>query len=140
MSLALSLFCWRSGKEGLETPLVEPGGAWFGWWRQAERAGVRMEARRAETQTRFTTAAPEGHAPTTSYVENQMGMTDDDDTVYCDVQMPLAQGRELLQLVCTLRESNAHPALNRVFERMQYELSTSIDIIENPPTWGPWCQ
>jgi hypothetical protein len=30
-----------------------------------------------------------------------MGMTDDDDTVYCDVQMPLAQGRELLQLVST---------------------------------------
>ena len=42
-----------------------------------------------------------------------MGKTDDDDTVYCDVQMPLAQGRELLQLVSTLRESNAHPALNR---------------------------
>lgn len=40
-----------------------------------------------------------------------MGMTDDDDTVYCDVQMPLAQGRDLLQLVSTLRESNAHPAL-----------------------------
>ena len=59
-----------------------------------------------------------------------MGKTDDDDTVYCDVQMPLAQGRELLQLVSTLRESNAHPALNRVFERMQNELSTSIDIVE----------
>ncbi len=48
-----------------------------------------------------------------------MGMTEDDDTVYCDVQMPLEQGRELLQLVTTLRESNAHPTLNRVFERMQ---------------------
>lgn len=69
-----------------------------------------------------------------------MGMKDDDDTVYCDVQMPLAQGRELLQLVSTLRESNAHPALNRVFERMQYELSTSIDIVENPPPRGSWCQ
>lgn len=69
-----------------------------------------------------------------------MGMTDDDDTVYCDVQIPLAKGRELLLLVTTLRESNAHPTLNRVFERMQRELSISIDIVENPPTWGPWCQ
>lgn len=51
-----------------------------------------------------------------------MGMTDDDDTVYCDVQMPLAQGRELLQIVTALRESNAHPNLDRVFERMQREL------------------
>ncbi|KTC56216.1 hypothetical protein OE648_01190 [Pseudomonas moraviensis] len=67
-----------------------------------------------------------------------MGITDDDDTVYCDVQMPLAQGHELLRLITTLRESNAHPRLERVFERMQYELSTSIDIIENPPSWGPW--
>jgi len=31
-----------------------------------------------------------------------MGMTDDDDTVYCDVQMPPAQEPELLQLVSTL--------------------------------------
>lgn len=45
-----------------------------------------------------------------------MGMTDDD-TVYCDIQMPLSQGQELLQIVSTLRESKAHPALNRVFER-----------------------
>ena len=69
-----------------------------------------------------------------------MGITDDDDTVYCDVQMPFAQGRELLQLITALRESDAHPSLDRVFEHMQYELSTSIDIVENPPTWGPWCQ
>lgn len=67
-----------------------------------------------------------------------MGMKNDDDTVYCDVQMPLAQGRELLQLVSTLRDSKAHPTLDRVFELMQYELSTSIDIIGDPPTWGPW--
>jgi len=26
-----------------------------------------------------------------------------DDTVYCDVQMPVAQGRELLQLVLSVR-------------------------------------
>ena len=69
-----------------------------------------------------------------------MDITDDDDTVYCDIQMPLAQGRELLELVNALRESKAHPRLDKVFEHMQYELSTSIDIIENPPTWGPWCQ
>ena len=62
---------------------------------------------------------------------------DDDDTVYCDIQMPLAQGRELLDLVNALRESKAHPNLDRVFEHMQYELSTSIDIVENPPTWWP---
>lgn len=66
-----------------------------------------------------------------------MGMTDDDDTVYCDIQMPLAQGRELLILVTTLRESNAHPTLNRVFERMQRELSISIDIVEKPTNMGP---
>lgn len=65
---------------------------------------------------------------------------DSDDTVYCDIQMPVAQGRELLELVNALRESKAHPRLDRVFEHMQYELSTSIDIVENPPTWGPYCQ
>lgn len=65
---------------------------------------------------------------------------DDDDTVYCDIQMPVDQGRELLELVIALRESKAHPRLDKVFEHMQDELSTSIDIIENPPTWGPWCQ
>lgn len=65
---------------------------------------------------------------------------DEDDTVYCDIQMPLPQGRELLELVNALRESKAHPRLDRVFEHMQYELSTSIDIVENPPTWGPYCQ
>ena len=99
-----------------------------------------MKPRRAETLSRFTTAAPEGHATTTIYVESPMGITDDDDTVYCDVQMPVAQGRELLQLLSTLRESKAYPALDRVFERMQDELRTSIDIIENPPVWGPWRQ
>ncbi|KEX95188.1 hypothetical protein HA62_29375 [Pseudomonas putida] len=65
---------------------------------------------------------------------------DNDDTVYCDIQMPVDQGRELLELVIALRESKAHPRLDKVFEHMQDELSTSIDIIENPPTWGPWCQ
>jgi hypothetical protein len=67
-----------------------------------------------------------------------MGMTDDDDTVYCDIQMPVAEGRELLPLVNTLRDSKAYPFLEKVFEQMQYELSTSIDCIENPPSWGLW--
>jgi hypothetical protein len=50
-----------------------------------------------------------------------------------------------------LRGPTSHPALksadqswlmgavtrlNRIFERMQYELSNLIDMIENPPTWG----
>ena len=63
---------------------------------------------------------------------------DDDDTVYCDIQMPLAQGRELLDLVNALRESNAHPNLDIVFEHMQDELCTSIDIVENPTSWDSW--
>ncbi|WP_454563260.1 hypothetical protein [Pseudomonas sp. AIG] len=69
-----------------------------------------------------------------------MGMTDDDDFVYCDIQMHVAQGRELLELVTALRESKAHPSLYRVFEHIQDELSISIDIVENPPTWGPCFQ
>lgn len=69
-----------------------------------------------------------------------MGMKDDNDTVYCDIQMPLAQAQELLLLVNALRDSKAHPNLEKVFEHMQYELRTSIDIIENPPSWGPWRQ
>lgn len=67
-------------------------------------------------------------------------MGQDDETVYCDIQMPLAQGRELLELVNALRESKAHPHLDKVFEHMQDELSTSIDFVENPPTrdsFGP---
>ena len=35
---------------------------------------------------------PERHATITI----SMDVTEDDDTAYCDVQMPLAQGRELL--------------------------------------------
>ncbi|MBH8610125.1 hypothetical protein I4N56_003575 [Pseudomonas mohnii] len=60
----------------------------------------------------------------------------DDDTVFCNVQMPLGQGRELLSLVTVLRESRAHPNLDLVFQHMQLELKMSIDIVENPPTWG----
>ena len=50
--------------------------------------------------------------------------------------MPVAQGRELLELVSALRESKAHPRLDKVFERIRDELSTSIDIVDKPPNWG----
>jgi pullulanase/glycogen debranching enzyme len=42
----------------------------------------------------------------------------DDDTIYCNVQMPLLPGRELLNLVNALRESGAHPNLDLVFQHM----------------------
>ena len=42
----------------------------------------------------------------------------DDDMVRCDVQMPVAQSRELLQLVTMLRDSGAHPSLDKVFAHM----------------------
>jgi len=61
---------------------------------------------------------------------------DDDDTVYCDVQMPVAQGRELLQLVNALRDSGGHPNLDTVFAHMQLELTMAIDIVENPRPLG----
>jgi hypothetical protein len=61
---------------------------------------------------------------------------EDDDTVYCNVQMSLASGKELFQLVTALRESGSHPNLDTVFARMQFELTMTIDIVEHPPTWG----
>ncbi|WP_454865885.1 hypothetical protein [Pseudomonas umsongensis] len=60
----------------------------------------------------------------------------DDDTVFCNVQMPLGQGRELLSLVTELSESGSHPNLELVFQHMLLELKMSIDIVENPPSWG----
>lgn len=65
---------------------------------------------------------------------------DKDDTVYCNFRMPVAQARELLQVVNALRESQALPTLDRVLQDMQNELLMGIDIVENPPSWGPWCQ
>lgn len=69
-------------------------------------------------------------------IEGQWMGKGDDDTIYCNVQMPLLPGRELLNLVNALRESGAHPNLDLVFQHMQLELKMSIDIVENPPTWG----
>ena len=61
---------------------------------------------------------------------------EEDDTVYCNVQMSLASGKELLQLVTALRESGSYPNLGTVFPRMQFELTMTIDIVEHPPIWG----
>jgi hypothetical protein len=47
---------------------------------------------------------------------------DDDDTVYCNVQMPVAQGKELLPLVTVLRKSRAHPNLDLVFDHKKIEV------------------
>jgi hypothetical protein len=55
---------------------------------------------------------------------------DDKDTVYCNVQMPIAKGRELSRLVAGLRKSGAHPELDSVFEEIQHELSSSIEFVE----------
>ena len=54
---------------------------------------------------------------------------DDKDTVYCNVQMPLSQGRELSQLVAELRASGNHPRLDSVFEEIQHELNSSIKFV-----------
>ncbi|OJT48404.1 hypothetical protein [Pseudomonas moraviensis] len=60
----------------------------------------------------------------------------DDHRAYCSVQMPVAQGRELLQVVNSLRDSGAYPNLDTVFAHMQFELKMSIAIVEKPPNWG----
>ena len=52
------------------------------------------------------------------------------DTVYCNVQMPMAQGRELSRLVAELRASGEHPELDSVFEEIQHELNSSIEFVE----------
>ncbi len=63
-------------------------------------------------------------------------MAHDDGTVYCDIQTPVAHGRELLQLVNALRDSVGHPNLDTVFAHMQLELTMAIDIVENPRPLG----
>jgi hypothetical protein len=62
--------------------------------------------------------------------------TETEDTVYCDIQMPLATGRRLLRLVTALRNSEAHPELDTVFQHMQEELELSIDLAVNPRDWS----
>lgn len=55
---------------------------------------------------------------------------DDKDTVYCSIQMPIAQGRELMELFAKLRASSAHPSLDSVFKEAQGELEMSIEFVE----------
>ena len=52
------------------------------------------------------------------------------DTVYCNIQMPMAQGRELLELFAKLRASGAHPSLETVFNEAEGELEMSIEFVE----------
>lgn len=55
---------------------------------------------------------------------------DTKDTVYCSIQMPMAQGQEFLQLISELRASGTHLALDSVFEEIQSELGSSIEFVE----------
>lgn len=52
------------------------------------------------------------------------------DTVYCNIQMPMAQGRELLELFAKLRTLGAHPSLESVFKEAEGELEMSIEFVE----------
>ncbi|ERT17078.1 hypothetical protein EGJ22_06515 [Pseudomonas sp. p99-361] len=52
------------------------------------------------------------------------------DTVYCSIQMPMAQGRELLELIAKLRASAAHPSLESVLKEAEGELEMSIEFVE----------
>ncbi|WP_122285882.1 hypothetical protein [Pseudomonas syringae group genomosp. 3] len=52
------------------------------------------------------------------------------DTVYCNIQMPMAQGQEFLRLISELRASGTHPALESVFKEIQSELGSSIEFVE----------
>ncbi|MBP1143155.1 hypothetical protein JOE33_000078 [Pseudomonas sp. PvP027] len=49
-----------------------------------------------------------------------------DSTVYCDLQMSIAQVRELLALVRGLSVSAHHPGLESVFRDMEEELGRSV--------------
>ena len=55
---------------------------------------------------------------------------DTKDTVYCSIQMLIAQGQEFLRLISELRASGTHPALEPVFEEIQSELGGSIEFVE----------
>ena len=52
------------------------------------------------------------------------------DTVYCSIQMSMAQGRELLELIAKLRASAAHPSLESVLKEAEGELEMSIEFVE----------
>ncbi|EPJ8754063.1 hypothetical protein G7009_05990 [Pseudomonas capeferrum] len=52
------------------------------------------------------------------------------DSVYCSIQMPIAKGREFLELFAKLRASGAHPSLDSVLEEAEGELEMSIEFVE----------
>lgn len=51
------------------------------------------------------------------------------DTVYCNIQMPIGQGRELLELIAKLRASGDHQSLESVFKEAEGELEMSIEFV-----------
>lgn len=55
---------------------------------------------------------------------------DTKDTVYCNIQMPMAQGQEFQRLISELRASGTHPVLETVFDEIQSELESSIEFVE----------
>jgi hypothetical protein len=68
-------------------------------------------------------------------------MMDKDDTVYTNLQMPSAVGKELLELITTLREAGDNPNLDTVFRQMQDELTDSIKAMaedELEASWRKW--
>ena len=70
-----------------------------------------------------------------------MGTMDEDHTVYCNLQMPLAVGTELLELITKLREAGDHPNLDTVFRQMQDELRDSMETIAEgdlDASWKKW--
>ena len=67
-----------------------------------------------------------------------MGMMDKDDTVYCNLQMPSAVGKELLELITKLRESGDHPNLDTVFRQIQDGLTASMEAIAEGDLGASW--
>lgn len=62
------------------------------------------------------------------------------DTVYCNTQMPLAKGRDLVRLVTELRAAGTYPDLASVFEEIQGELEMPIEFVEEMLTGGSFDQ
>lgn len=67
-----------------------------------------------------------------------MGTMGDDDTVYCNLQMSLATGAELLELITKLREAGDHPTLDTVFQQMQDEVIDSVEAIAKDDLGASW--
>lgn len=53
-------------------------------------------------------------------------LNDASSTIYCDLQMSVAQAHELLALVRGLSDSAHHPALENVFRDIEEELGRSV--------------